>query len=454
MTRALVLIITLLLPGSFGFAQAPKPTQAVPMNSCVTAECHATVKQAKVLHGPVNVNACDACHKTVDAAKHTFALQRDRTATCTFCHKVETANMTVVHKPLTQGDCLGCHDPHGGATAKFTRGATMKDLCKRCHEDVMGDKKNIHGPVAAGACGSCHAGHGSNQPKLLLTQGRDLCLSCHTEMKTQMATVKFQHKAVQQDCTACHDAHASNFPKQIKQDPLSMCTSCHEPIKQAATQAKFKHSIVTSENACLNCHTAHGGDLAKLMKAEPVKVCMKCHNQKIEVNKEVTVAAVSEILDPQQIKHGPIRDGNCGGCHNVHGSDVSNLLAKSYPDAFYQSFSLDKYQLCFSCHDPQLVLQQKTEGLTGFRNGTTNLHFLHVNKSDRGRNCRACHDAHASTHELHIRDSVPYGSWQMPINFKKAETGGSCSPGCHQQYEYDRKTPVRYTAPTTAPKGP
>lgn len=455
MRCSIIMIAALLVMASAPWtrAQTTKPTQAVPMTSCATGECHKEVKAFKVVHGPVNVNACDACHKLTDAKEHKFELFRDKTATCTFCHKVETANMPVVHKPVTQGECLSCHNPHGGNTPKFTRGATMKDLCNQCHKDVTAEKKMIHGPAAAGACGSCHVSHASQYPKLLVGQGRDLCLSCHTEMKTQMAQVKVTHKAVEQDCSSCHDAHASNFPKQIKQAPLEMCTSCHEheKIKRDATEAKYKHSIVTKDSACLNCHTAHGGDLAKLMRADPIKVCMKCHAEPIKVSNEKTIAAVAEVLEPSTIKHGPIRDGNCGGCHNVHGSEVNKLLSKPYPETFYQGFSVEKYDLCFSCHDKQLALMQKTEGLTGFRNGTQNLHFVHVNKADRGRNCRACHSTHASNHERHVRDTVPYGNWQMPINFRKSESGGTCSPGCHKEYQYDRNTPVKYEPPSTAP---
>ncbi|HVT88698.1 MAG TPA: cytochrome c3 family protein [Tepidisphaeraceae bacterium] len=449
--RAVPILIFTAFFSVSSYGQTTKPSRVMPMPSCVTSQCHAEVKEYKVVHGPVNVNACDACHKLVDPKEHKFELSRDKTATCTFCHQVDTSNKAVVHKPVTQGDCLACHNPHGGNTAKFTRGNTMKELCNRCHQDLTLNKKMIHGPAAAGACDSCHQAHASPNPKLLVAQGRDLCLTCHTEMKNQMANVKFTHKAVQQDCTNCHDPHASNFPKQTKQAPLDLCTSCHEhdKIKRDATEATFKHSIVTKDNACLNCHTAHGGDLPKLMRTDPLKVCMKCHNQPIQVNKEKTVAAVSEVLDPAMSKHGPIREGNCGGCHNVHGSDIAKLLVKSYPATFYQPFALEKYDLCFTCHDKQLVLQQKTEGLTGFRNGAENLHFVHVNKNDRGRSCRACHETHASDQDLHVRDAVPFGNWQMPINFKRTTSGGSCAPGCHKELSYDRANPLIYTAPTT-----
>jgi len=97
------------------------------------------------------------------------------------------------------------------------------------------------------------------------------------------------------------------------------------------------------------------------------------------------------------------------------------------------------------------VLTEKTTGLTGFRNGTRNLHFVHVNKADRGRNCRACHESHASAQPLHVRDTTPYGNWNMPINFKRTETGGSCASGCHKPYAYDRNTPVQNMTPAATP---
>jgi len=52
-----------------------------------------------------------------------------------------------------------------------------------------------------------------------------------------------------------------------------------------------------------------------------------------------------------------------------------------------------------------------------------------------------------------VRDSVPFGKWEMPIKFVKNETGGSCSPGCHKPYSYDRVQPLDFKAspPTTAP---
>jgi predicted CXXCH cytochrome family protein len=462
-TRYLLLLIALLtgVIGSTVRAQAPpadlaktqatverkpRPTGAVAADTCTTSGCHADVKDYRVLHGPVNVNSCDACHKLTDEKQHTYALTRTKAETCTFCHQLETRKDPVVHKPLADGACLECHNPHGGTTSKFLRGKTMAEMCARCHQDTVGNKSHVHGPVAAGACGSCHKAHSSQFPKLLVAQGRDLCLDCHTDMRTQMTQVKFRHKAVEQDCTSCHDAHASNFPMQVKQAPAQLCTSCHEhdAIKKAAMDSKHKHSVVTNDQACLNCHTAHGGDLAKLMKNDELKVCMKCHDKPIDRGKDVKpIASVAEVLDPNMVKHGPIQKGNCGGCHEPHGSDNARLLDKAYPEGFYTGFKTQDYDLCFSCHNKELVTLEKTSSLTNFRNGERNLHFVHVNKNDRGRSCRACHEVHASAQPLHVRESVPYGNWKMPLNFRRTETGGSCASGCHKPYGYDRVTPVQ-----------
>jgi len=101
-------------------------------------------------------------------------------------------------------------------------------------------------------------------------------------------------------------------------------------------------------------------------------------------------------------------------------------------------FALENYGLCFSCHEKTIALNPETTTLTNFRNGSRNLHYLHINKPDKGRTCRACHETHASNSPKHIRNSVPFGAWDLPLNFQKTENGGSCLPGCHKLKKYDR----------------
>ena len=99
------------------------------------------------------------------------------------------------------------------------------------------------------------------------------------------------------------------------------------------------------------------------------------------------------------------------------------------------------------------MLAKETDSLTDFRDGRINLHYLHVNKAKRGRSCRACHDTHASTNPMHVRESVPFGKWQMPISFTPTKTGGTCMAGCHKKLSYDRTIlPMPTTAPSSGGK--
>ncbi len=436
--------------------QSTQPAAAVArpdtrVKNCTSGNCHAAQRNYKVLHGPNAVGACDGCHVYADEKAHTFKLREQKQALCNFCHiggGGETG--TVVHKPFADGDCLSCHNPHGGSTRTLLRKDNLAALCTSCHENVTKDRNHLHGPVASGSCAACHSAHKSKYPKLVAMQGRELCLSCHDQMKTQLGTVKVVHKPVTGDCQQCHETHASNYKMQLKNEPAQLCIGCHEPIQKLITTAAVKHSATVTGDACLNCHTPHGSDLAKLMKAESAKACLSCHDKKIEVGKDRVVASLAAVADPSQNKHGPIRDGDCSGCHSPHGSQYPQLLSKTYPEAFYQPFDIEKYGLCFSCHDKQLVLLKDAKGLTKFRNGQENLHFAHVNKPDKGRNCRACHETHTSTLPMHLRETTPFGKWEMPIGFKQTPTGGSCKPGCHEEYGYDRDKPVQNNVPQCA----
>jgi predicted CXXCH cytochrome family protein len=443
--------------------QPAKPAIAGPTErtkSCVDGDCHIKERSFKVLHGPTALGSCDSCHIYADETKHTFKLKETGEALCNFCH-VEKLTGKVTHKPVADGQCLSCHNPHGGADRTVLREESMAALCNKCHEDVIHKRTHLHGPVANGSCAACHLAHRSEHPKLLMAEGRTLCVSCHEQMDKDLKTAKFVHKPVNEDCQKCHEVHASNYAMQLKESPLALCTSCHKDVKTLAESAPHKHSAITTGDACLACHTSHGGQLAKLMRDQPVKACMTCHDKPIVVAaaqgaEARTVPAMTALASPKLDRHGPIRDGNCSGCHTVHGGTEAKLLTKPYPETFYTGFAAEKYDLCFSCHDKALVQSQQAKGLTNFRNGEENLHWLHVNRETKGRTCRACHETHASEHAFHVRDRVPYGKWKMPVGFKATATGGSCAPGCHKELAYDREKAVERpaAAPSSQPARP
>jgi predicted CXXCH cytochrome family protein len=180
-------------------------------------------------------------------------------------------------------------------------------------------------------------------------------------------------------------------------------------------------------------------------------LCMTCHDKPVGISREEVMKAFTEEIEGKEFLHGPVAQKDCKGCHTSHGSEQFRLLSKVYPSEFYAPFKKENYELCFSCHEDTLVLTKETDDLTDFRNGNSNLHYLHVNKAQRGRTCRSCHETHGSNLPKHIRATVPYGMWELPIKFQKTETGGSCKPGCHLPFAYDRNTPVEYVKQGTKP---
>jgi predicted CXXCH cytochrome family protein len=168
-------------------------------------------------------------------------------------------------------------------------------------------------------------------------------------------------------------------------------------------------------------------------------VCLSCHNQTITTEGGRPIENIAALLAEKPNHHGPVRDGDCTACHDPHASEHAQLLVREYATDFYAPFRLDQYSLCFGCHSEKLVLNASGSGLTGFRDGDRNLHWLHVNR-EKGRTCRVCHEIHASGRPFHIRESVPfsYSGWVLPLNYEQRGRGGSCSPGCHAPQSYDR----------------
>ena len=202
------------------------------------------------------------------------------------------------------------------------------------------------------------------------------------------------------------------------------CRSCHSGL----FERQFIHAVM--EDECVNCHTPvnpiHPQDGVKgFTLAERIPdLCYLCHETK-NVLKRV---------------HYPVEEGECLACHNAHGSDHSSLLIASFPEAYYVPGTPDRYELCFLCHDSDLLVLEKTSSVTNFRNGEQNLHHLHLT-GDRGRSCLLCHGAHATGNPHLILTEVPWGGWTMKMNFTRTETGGSCFPGCHGELSYSRTLP-------------
>jgi predicted CXXCH cytochrome family protein len=220
-----------------------------------------------------------------------------------------------------------------------------------------------------------------------------------------------------------------------------LCYTCHADKQQDIKEATTPHKALDQERKCLTCHDPHFSNYGKQLIKQPEDLCLSCHDREYS-GQNGTIANIKAILANNSDHHGPIKQGDCSGCHNPHGSRNFRMLRENFPELFYAGYNPDNYKLCFMCHEKSIAKDETTKTLTNFRNGDRNLHFVHVNKFVKGRTCRACHDAHATNNPKHIRDKVPFAKWQLPIGFTKTKTGGNCLPGCHQRFSYDREKAV------------
>jgi predicted CXXCH cytochrome family protein len=256
-------------------------------------------------------------------------------------------------------------------------------------------------------------------------------------MDARIANAGYRHRALATGCTDCHSPHTSDQRFELKSPVPSLCSQCHEKTFRGQEAAEVKHSPFTESPSCLNCHNPHLSQNDHLLNSDDMNTCLSCHDEPIKVG-QYELARIGQMLLANPMHHGPIQSKECSECHKPHGSSNFRLLTDEYPKESYTPFLESKYQLCFRCHEPTLAEEERTTTATGFRNGDRNLHFVHVNQVPTGRNCRLCHEVHASSLPKHMRISAPFGTWELPIGFNETEDGGSCSPGCHAMKKYER----------------
>lgn len=434
-------------------ASAPKRNAPVITNaSCTTSECH-TAQVGHAVQHPQDRVPCVACHlQTGEPADHKFTFVAKQEELCIKCHQLPAEAHG--HAPVVKGECLQCHAPHGSNHPAQLVADPNRSLCLKCHNDEFMRKKFVHGPVAVGACMTCHKAHSSENPKLLMADANALCKTCHADTGQPGEGVHV-HKALDNGCVNCHDPHASDHKFQMVAASPQLCLSCHgEQFKQMTAGNAVVHGAITQEGGCTSCHEPHASRLPGLQRAREPETCLKCHSEPIKDDAGRPLTNMAQLLAINPDKHGPIRDGHCTVCHDPHAGPKFRLLPAEYPEQFYAKYSDDLYQLCFQCHTPELASNENGLGVTQFRDGTRNLHALHVNQ-EKGRTCRACHEVHASKRASHIRESVPFGTsnWMLEINFQPSEQGGSCAPGCHAEKTYTRPT-ATLPAPKDRPAPP
>ncbi|MCK4798916.1 MAG: hypothetical protein KAT05_16190 [Spirochaetes bacterium] len=401
--------------------------------SCTSSKCHAQILEQRFIHSPVE-DDCATCHEQVKTlhpqnAGNEFKLIDSEPDLCYECHD-KPEKMKNVHDPFGEGECSACHTPHSSRIRGLLQSNTV---CLECHE-IKQDKFN-HGPVVSRQCNACHSPHQSDNNAYLIKNSPDLCFFCH-DMKEQELVVESIHAVFDEDCLNCHLPHSAPFTPLLHTDVPLLCFDCHEIVESTVGNKNNVHGPFKNEGKCFRCHTPHTSHHEYLLKKREQELCFECHNQEFKTETGV-VKNIADIVNNANCIHGPITTEGCRACHQAHIPDNYFLLTAEFSQSSYVNGDVNSFAHCFDCHNPLLLETEKTLTATNFRNGDVNLHYLH-SKRKKGRNCTTCHDIHGSYAEHLVAEEVSFGKWPMPINYEKRENGGTCLPGCHQEYPYSR----------------
>lgn len=425
------------------------PSLAAASGACLNGTCHSAVLTAKRPHSPVKEGDCLSCHKQTTPKHPTpggkgFALVAPGGKLCAGCHELPGAG-TVEHPPSRDGDCIDCHQPHG-ADGRFLlkNSDNLSGLCFGCHDSAPFNRKYTHGPAGAGACAACHNPHRAAGKSLLGRPVNEGCLVCHKDLAGALSTAPFVHAPVKVAvCTSCHDPHSSDTPVLLKTKMPELCYECHKTLQSRLAKIASLHKPLTQPGSCGKCHAPHASQGRRLMPTDEKELCLGCHG--VDNLGAPPLKNIRKVLAGKKFLHGPIQAGKCTGCHDPHGTDSFRLLTGPYPATLYAPYRQGIYDFCLKCHEKNLLKFAESSIYTGFRNGKRNLHYVHVVNDRKGRTCRICHDPHASNGEKLINtEGYRFGEWNIPINYKATPTGGSCAPGCHKMFAYDREKPESY----------
>lgn len=279
----------------------------------------------------VGTETCKACHedqfKSFEKTKHSKLSKidswKDKVQGCEQCHGPGGKH---VEDPTVKGSiisfkgmdskaisetCLTCHagkESHNN----FRRGEHWRNNvgCTDCHTAHPGEGNKV------AESGSMTLVKGQPDNTMLKAGEPQLCLSCHSEQKSQFSK-PFHHKVLEgmMKCSDCHNAHGGFETKQTK---LSVgadvaCVKCHSD-KQGPFV--FEHAPAKLEG-CTTCHIPHGSSNPKMLKRPSVRqLCFECHT------------GITEELSPQAPSlhnQAQVRYQNCTVCHSaIHGSNSSN----------------------------------------------------------------------------------------------------------------------------------
>jgi len=341
------------------------------------------------------------------------------------------AEVTLENGQMLQ--CTSCHDPHKDLHGKFLVMSNHNSaLCLACHDKTCWTTSTHATDIstAESGCLNCHQPHGAPGAKHLLQSAMEegTCLTnCHNGtgvgINIQSPANQFYNHPLNY-ATGIHD---------ITENPLTMdkhveCADCHNPHQVSHQDAPLDSP--PSVNGRLKGVKGVSISGAVLEEAsDEYEICFGCHADNAFFSSFVVPRIISETnerlrYDPQNPSFHPVaalgkntnvpslRPGYSESsmiyCTDCHGSDSSAkaggtgadgphgsiyphiLIARYEQDTYPLNYSTTNYDLCFRCHDPNLLFDPTGSG-TNFGNMKSS-HRTHV--VGMWIPCSVCHDPH------------------------------------------------------------
>jgi predicted CXXCH cytochrome family protein len=233
---------------------------------------------------------------------------------------------------------------------------TEDTKCLDCHSDLIG--KGTKHPPATESCETCHdvkiKEHTENGADglMLVEKVPELCYACHDRLKSILDTIRNIHPAIKSNksCNNCHSPHSSTEKKLLVSEEKTLCLSCHNKditldgkktvnIAKLLANSKTIHPPLENDG-CVVCHQPHGStNNYLLIGAFPVgnyasairdnfAFCWECHDS--DLLEVAVTASKTNFRDGAKNLHYLHRTGKngrtCIVCHNVHASQNKHLI--------------------------------------------------------------------------------------------------------------------------------
>lgn len=332
--------------------------------------------------------------------------------------------------------CTSCHDPHRNLTNDFLILTNQSsELCFSCHNRDFWSfsthftstatwngngtdpwPRTDYTNVAENACESCHSPHNAGNPRRLLNQlaEENNCLPCHNGNVASTNIVSQLAKPY------LHNVYVYNLDHDAAEDPLVLtmhveCEDCHNP--HAVNNTSALAPVANGFLAGVAGIDQVGNPIDPIQYG--YELCYRCHADSPSKPTSLTSRQIEQNnvrleFDPTNPSHHAVNSAGvnpdvpslippltessmiyCTDCHSSdgsgspagpHGSIYPAQLKYQYLTANNTNESALAYELCYSCHSRNSILNDESFGS----------HDEHIR--DIGTPCNVCHDPHGISH--------------------------------------------------------